>query len=263
MITYQDLVTAMQANLDAEFSERYMPEQDYIPAINSAVSRAMTAIGWAMANRDGSEEALRENTYVRIFQTNSQGGVALSDPALVSALGHGVWNVLAVYAEPELVDPSGAPQSLNDNQSKYRDDQAFSGTGQRVERVTLEQVPMIRNNSFMTGNEVLAANPKRRSYSYYIIGNAGATGFNTGTGELRVLPKSITGAKLIAIAYMAEPVTLTAANYQTAQIPLPQSFLRTLADWGLSYISIKQGDGTNLKQTAEQDGMQLFAMATQ
>jgi hypothetical protein len=259
MITYTDMLATMAPNIDAEWSERYLPEQDYIPAINSAVSKAMTAIGWAMANRDGSEEALRDSTFTRIFQTNSQGGVAISDPTLVAALGHGMWNVLAVYAEPFTVEQQSI-QPQPPYTSVWRDDLAWSGTGSRVERVTLEEVPLIRNNGFTLGNEVWAANPKRRSYSYYIVGNAATAGYPSGGGELRVLPQSITSSALIGISYIAEPIELTPANYLTAQLPLPQSFKRTLADWALGYIAIKQGDQTVLKTTIEQDASMLFQM---
>lgn len=259
-ITYNDMVATMASNLDAEWTERYLPEQDYIPNINSAVSKAMTAIGWAMANRKGSEEALRDSTFTRIFQTNSQGGVAISDPVLVAGLGHGIWNVLAVYAEPFTVEAPSLPP-LPANVSKWRDDLSWSGSGKRVERVTLEEVPMIRDNSFMQGNEVLAANAKRRSYSYYIVGNASTSSYGSGTGELRVLPQSITSAKLIGISYIAEPIELNITNYLTAVLPLPQSFKRTLADWALGYMGIKIGDGSIMQQTIEQDAARLFQMA--
>ncbi|MFO0190271.1 MAG: hypothetical protein ACK54F_03370 [Planctomycetia bacterium] len=262
MITYPELKTVMQANLDAEGSDRYLDVQDYVPAINSAVSRAMTAIGWSLAQRDGSEEALRDMTYVRMFQTNSQGGVAISDPALVASLGHGVWNVLAVYAEPETVEQNPAILPLPVDSSVYRDDVSWSGSGQPVERVTLEEVPVIRNNRFLSGNETLAANPKRRMYAYYIVGNASSSAYGSGMGELRVLPQSQTGQKLIAIAYLANPVELDANNYLTVQIPFPQSVKRTLADWALQYIAWKQGDGTNLQMNAQKDAAELFQLTT-
>jgi hypothetical protein len=262
MITYQELESTMAANLDAEGSDRYLPEQDYVPAINSAVSRAMTAIGYVMANRDGSEEAIRELTYTRIFQTNSEGGVAISDPALVSDLGHGIWNVLAVYARPEVIPSTATPSAQQDQVSLYRDDVAFSGSGDPVERVTLEEIAVLRNNAFMSGNEVLASNPKRVTFSYYIVGNAGSTGYDSGIGEVRVLPKSVTSKSFVGISYLANPVELTPANYTTVQIPFPQSMKRTLADWALQYIAWKQGDGTNLQVNAQRDAQELFQLAT-
>lgn len=262
MITYSELKAVMQANLDAEGSERYLDVQDYIPAINSAVSRAMTAISFMMAQRDNTEEAVRDLTYVRMFQTNSQGGVAISDPALLASLGHGIWNVLAVYAEPITVEPNPAILPLNPNQSVYRDDLSWSGSGQPVERVTLEEVPVLRTNRFMSGNETLADKPKRRTYAYYIVGNGSSNSYSSGTGEIRVLPQSQVNQKLVAIAYLANPIELDANNYLTAQIQFPQSMKRTLADWALQYIAWKQGDGTNLQMNAQKDAMELFQMTT-
>lgn len=259
MITYSELKAVMQANLDAEGSERYLDVPDYVPAINSAVSRAMTAIGWAMANRDGSEEALRDLTYTRIFQTNSEGGVAISDPALLADLGHGIWNVLAVYARPETVEfqiitPVAPSASL------YRNDLSWSGSGSPVERVTLEEVPVLRDNAFLSGNEVLADKPKRVTFAYYIVGNASSNSYGSGPGEIRVLPKSVTKKSLVAISYLANPTELTPTNYTTAQIEFPQSMKRTLADWALQYIAWKQGDGTNLQMNAQKDAQELFQL---
>lgn len=258
MITYTELKEVMAANLDAEGSDRYLDVQDYVPAINSAISRAMTAVGWAMANRKGSEEALRDLTYVRIFQTNSEGGVAIS--SLVPALGHSIWNVLGVYAQPETVPSNASPTAQPDNVSLYRPDVAWSGSGSPVERVTLEEVPVLRNNAFLSGNEVLASAPKRRTFAYYIVGNASSSNYNSGIGEIRVLPKSVTSNSLVAISYLSQPTELDANNYPNATIEFPQSMKRTLANWALQYISWKQGDGTNLQMNAMKDAQELFQL---
>jgi hypothetical protein len=226
--------------------------------MNSAISRAMTAVGWAMANRKGSEEALRDLTYVRIFQTNSEGGVAIS--SLAPALGHPIWNVLGVYAQPETVPPDASPNAQPDNVSLYRPDVAWSGSGSPVERVTLEEVPVLRNNAFLSGNEVLASAPKRRTFAYYIVGNASSSNYNSGIGEIRVLPKSVTSNSLVAISYLSQPTELDANNYPNATIEFPQSMKRTLANWALQYISWKQGDGTNLQMNAMKDAQELFQL---
>lgn len=262
MITYTELKEVMAANLDAEGSDRYLDVQDYVPAINSAISRAMTAVGWAMANRKGSEEALRDLTYVRIFQTNSEGGVAISNPAILSLLGHSIWNVLGVYAQPDTVPPDASPTAQQDNVSLYRPDVAWSGSGSPVERVTLEEVPVLRNNAFLSGNEVLASAPKRRTFAYYIVGNASSNNYDSGIGEIRVLPKSVTSNSLVAISYLSQPTELDANNYNlpTTFIEFPQSMKRTLANWALQYISWKQGDGTNLQMNAMKDAQELFQL---
>ena len=251
MITYAELNQLITEGTQDSFSDRYRPSVR-IGAINSAVRRATAALGWAMANRKGPEEALRELTYVRIFQTNSQGGINLAD----ATLGHPVWNVLGIYARPETVEAQTI-LPLDPAVSQYRADLSWSGSGSPVERVTLEEVPMIRTNMFRNGNEVLADNPKRVSFSYYIPGNAASTSYLSSAGsELRVLPQSQTGQKLIAMSYVAQPTEFVT---QSGSVQFPQSFKQALGEWALYYVAIPQGDTQTLMQSSEKDAMQLFA----
>jgi len=254
MITGTDIWNVMKARLDAEGSDRYLPDQDIIPAINSSISRAMTAIGWALANRKGSEEALSELTRMRICQTNTEGGIDLND----ASFGEGIWNVMGIYARPEV---NGTPNilPLPAGSSRCRTELGWSGSGDPVERVTVEEVPKIRLNIFRNGNEVLASNPNRVTFSYYIPGNASSTAYASGTRELRVLPKSVTSASLIGIAYLKDPGTVTVL---TDQVSFPVSMTNTLASWALQYIAIKQGDGTSLMPVAAKDGAELFNLAS-
>ncbi len=251
MITGTDIWNTMQARLDAEGSERYLPDQDIIPAINSAIQRAMTAVGWALANRKGSEEQLSELTNIKIFQTNSEGGVNLDDPSL----GHGIWNVLGVYARPFTVEQNPPILPLPANQSQYRDSLSWSGSGDPVERVTLEEVPKIRTNIFRNGNEIMASNPNRVTFSYYIPGDASSTSYSSGGRELRILPKSVASTSLVAIAYLKTP---SEVSDLTDQVEFPRSFLLALADWSLQYISYKQGDTATLHVLASKDAAELF-----
>jgi hypothetical protein len=249
MISYAELSSAISQATQDSFSDRYRPSQR-IASINAAVERATSALGWAMANNKGSEEALRELTNLRIFQTNSQGGINLNDPTL----GHTIWNVLGVYARPELVT-AGTISSVPNNVSLYRPDLAFSGTGSPVERITLEEVPVVRNSIVRNGNEVFAGNPKRVTFAYYIIGNASSSGYVSGSSELRVLPNSQTGRTFIAMSYIQQPTRMVDEN---SVVEFPQFMLRTLAEWTLSYLVIPQGDGTTMYSTAEKDAAQLL-----
>lgn len=250
-ITYDELNGPLSIKLDDQFSDRYRPDVR-VAAFNVAIRKAASAIGWAMANRKGPEEALRELTYVRMFQTDSEGGVSLSDPTL----GHSIWNVLAVYARPLVVrETSPLITPTAPDSSQYRPDLAFSGSGDAVERITLEEVPMRRGNMFLNGNEVLANNPKRVSFAYYIVGDASGGSFNTAGAVLRVIPKTATAKSLIAIAYMAQPTEFTGPS---GSVEFPQSFKQTLVEWAAQEISIAQGDGTTLYSTSEKDAAQLF-----
>lgn len=249
-ISYAELSQIISEGTQDSFSDRYRPSVR-VGAANWTIRRAANALGYAMANRKGAEEWLRELTMLRVFQTNSQGGVNLADPSL----GASIWNVLGVYARPLTVEAQTI-LPIPPDQSQYRPDLSFSGTGSPVERVTLEEVPMIRTNMFRNGNEVLADNPKRVSFSYYIIGDASSTNYASPQGsELRVLPQSQTGQQLVAISYIKQPTYFTGPS---GSVEYPQSALQTLGEWCLEYISWPQGDPASLQTLASKDAQTLF-----
>jgi hypothetical protein len=225
--------------LDAESSDRYLPQQDMIPAINSAISRAQSALGWALANRKGSEEALRDFTRIAIYQTDLFGSVLTDDPSM----GYTVANIVAMYANPEL-QAAGTINPQPSTVSQYRGDLAWAGAGDPVLRITLEQAANTKNNAFMRGNEVLAANPGRRTYAYY-----------ENAGRVWMLPKSICGQQFVAMAQIEkfDPMTSTASS-----VNLPQYMTNLLAAWACYYLSYKQGAGETLGSLASRDAAELF-----
>lgn len=258
MITYAQLYAPVKAAIDAEGSDRYLPDQDIIPAFNYAIRRAGTAYGWAMAERKAPEEALREITHQAILQTNSQGGIWLDDPDL----GYQVWNVLAITAEAGTTS-AATTQPLPADKSKVRTDLSWDGTGKPTERVTLEEVTNRLTNMFLAGNEVIAANAKLRRHAYYIIGDASTTSgtnpWNPGGSELRVIPKSINKSSFINLSYLQAPGEFVTVN---DSVKFPQSMINVLADWAMEFLEWKVGDRTTLHSVAQQDAGMLFQMTT-
>lgn len=224
--------------LDDETSERYLVS-NRIAGINWAINRAQSAYGWALANRKGSEEILREMTRIGIWQTDDLGTAQLDDPLL----GYTVANVIAVYAEP--VVPSGtAILPLPPNTSQFR---AFTNIadGKPVQRVTQEMVPVIRTNASMRGNEVLAANPGRRTYAYY-----------ENNGRVCMLPRSVSASSFISIAHLEKFAPLVDENSTTN---MPEYAQYILASWCCQFLSWKQGSGPDTLNTlASKDAGELF-----
>lgn len=257
MLTYAELNVVLSAMIDEQGTSNRYPPQYRIVCFNYAIQRATSALGWALANRKAPEEALREITQQAIFQTNIQGGIWLDDPTL----GKQVWNVLAVTAEAGTTSPSTI-LPLNPDKSQYRGDLAWDGTGKPCLRITLEQVTRtyIDKSGTMDGNEALAANPLMRTYAYYMTGNT-ATTSNTnwipGGTELRVIPKSQTGQKLIGLSYLQAPTELQTIN---DSVQFPQSCKQQLVDWAAEFLAIRMGDGTTLHSTSAQDAATLFGM---
>lgn len=241
MLTYGQIASIILDRLDAEGSDRYLPDRDIIPSINSAVARVQSAFGWALANRKGSEEAMRDFTRIAVFQTSAQGFVLLDDPGL----GHTMANVLALYPMPDTEQP---PSILPAPSSMLRPDLTFIGATVPCQRVTLEMVPVIRTNASMRGNEVLASNPRRRTWAYYL-----------NEGRAYLLPRSQAGSILTGIAYIEKflPMVNTSST-----VNLPDYMAEQLAAWALTYIAWKQDpQGQGVGNLANKDAAELFGFS--
>lgn len=240
MISYADLNVPISQALDDETSQRYLTS-NRINAINWALNRAQSAFGWALANRKGSEEAMRDFTKIGIWQTDPFGAAVIDDPLL----GYTVANVLGVYVDPDLESPVDI---LPLSTSQYRSDASWANAGKQVRRVTLEQVPVIKNNGSMQGNEVFATNDGRRTYAYYL-----------NNGKVYVLPRSYMGQKLIAIAHIEKfPLMVD----ETSTTTLPPYLTNIIADWACEFLAVKQGaGGETLGSFSSRDASTLFGFA--
>lgn len=257
MITYAEFEGLLLSGvgIDASSSQRYLPDQDIIPAANSAIDRALYAGNWALANRKGSEEMLRELKESRIFQSNAYGGIALENTN--PPLGHNVWSVIRVIAEPITLpaSPSVLPQQRT---TYFRSDITYMRPGKPVKRLTEEEDAKAVDNPGMAGNEALAATPMR-SYAYIINGKrTNITAVIDGDYELLIRPQSLCNQRFFEVTYLRQPTRITTVN---DTIDLPNSMLRTLVDWGLEYLAaFKQGSGSLMLPGAEKDAQLLFRM---
>jgi len=92
MIPVQDIVNRVASMLDAEGSDRYLFDQDYRPAINSAKDWVLAVFKKIFSEKAISEESLRELVVIRVFQTSSFSRIALEQPTL----GDEIWSILSV-----------------------------------------------------------------------------------------------------------------------------------------------------------------------
>lgn len=228
----------MLPRLDDQGSQRYLPAQDLIPAINSGLGRLQPAFGYALANKKGSEEAMRDFTRIAVFQTSDNGSITLADPAL----GHTMANVLAVYPMPATMQ---AQTILPQATSTYRSDLTFAGPTTPCQRVTLEMAPMIKNNISMRGNEALMDIPSRRTWAYYLY-----------QGAVNLLPQPKAISVLSAIAYIEKFEPMTDTN---STVNLPSYMADILASWALSYLAWKQDPtGQGVGALASKDAAEIF-----
>lgn len=242
-ILASDLVRSGATQLAAVGTQRYTNDEDYIPAINAASRRFEAYMGGFLAEKKGSEEAFRELTRTVIFQTNLFGGIFLDDPANPEPM----WTLLALYAEPTLVQPNPAMPLLGPSVSAYRGDLTFAGSAYPVERITVEELAF-RTRSLKKGSERLA-NTNAHGYAYYWVGDRSSTPPygqvwpTNGQPEVIVIPVSLTKQKLVGVTYLRTAPTITNLGQS---LPYPPSMFQLLRGLMLNEMSTKQGDGTTL-----------------
>lgn len=232
-ILASELKTAMMAQLGVLGTQRYLDVPHFIPAIQGAQRRFNALVGSVFAENKGGEELFREITYTRIFQTNAYGGISLD----AQALGHKVWSISAIYAEPS-VEPTQDIIPSPEAVSLWREGLTMRRAGRfPVRRITQEQAANTERSRFMPGNEVLASGP-RRSYAYYIVGNRSSASWAPGSLEVAVVPESIAGRKLMAVAYLRSVEEITSIG---DEIPYPAAAFQILRDLALNELSVRQG----------------------
>jgi len=225
----------MRATLGVAGTQRYLPDTNIIPSINAGVRQFNALVqGLTLAERKGSEELLKEITYVRIFQTNDMAGVVLDE----TQLGHKVWSINAVYPRPETNPANAQILPIPADQSQWRDDVAMRRPGKyRGTRITLEQVPDSEMSKFMPGSEKMA-NSRMPSFAYYIVGDRATTTWLPNGTEVVVLPASINGKVLVGVSYMRGVDPIVTLN---DPIPYPALAFKMLQELCLNEISIRQG----------------------
>ena len=243
MISVQTVVDRMTSVLDAEGSDRYLFDQDFKPAINSAIDWLVIVFNAAFADKKLSEEDLRDLVKMTIWQTNSFSRVYLDE----GALGYEVWSVLGVHPKP-VVTPVTTPPTLAPNTatSSFKSDLSYVSSINSAKRLNLEEWNMNSKNVFSAGNITLTG--ALQSYSYLGHVNYTSTGYAPGGEEIEVRP-AIPG-EFVGISLLKNP---TKVSVVTDSIEFPNTLLDVLFQRALNFIAYKQGDQTNLYNVTATD----------
>jgi hypothetical protein len=78
MIQVQELRNQLAFALDAEGSDHYRDDLDYIPAINASVKWLTNVINSALGTDKFGEEFFRDLTYSGVFKTDNSSRVSLN-----------------------------------------------------------------------------------------------------------------------------------------------------------------------------------------
>lgn len=251
MIPVQEIVDRIASQLDAEGSDRYLFDQDYKPAINSAKDWVVAVFKKVFADKSMSEENLRELVKVKIFQTNKFSRVAL-DEAL---LGDNIWSILSVNPEAETYPNSTITTPANDYQSIYRDDLSYIKSNYSAKRLTFEEWENMRDNIFMAGSPSLTNSLK--SYSYLSQSDFNSTNYSATAPEIEISP--VLENKLVGIRYLKYPNDVSLLS---DDLEFPRTLFDMIVSKAANFISIKQGDQTNLYTVTDRDVNYLIQLMT-
>ena len=260
MFTVAELDESVTPVLGDQSTDRYDFDLFRMPAYRAAFKRLLSLVYPFVANRKNSEEIIQELQYTRIFQTNTLGGVPFATPSLVSEMGHNVWTVMGVYAQPA-TNPATQPiynQSSPAERAWWVKNRTWIPGGKPVKRMTMEQQAVAFNNASMAGSEA-GANSPWTDDGYYLIGNRRTddNGWLTTSWELQMTPLSRYNRKYIGVTYLKvpeEPTTITST------VELPRSMMVLMRDLALNELSVRQGNHSTLYQvTSQQVGELLMA----
>jgi hypothetical protein len=247
MISSLELRKQLAFALDAENSDHYRDDLDYMPAINASIKWLTAVVGSAFGENKIGEEFFREISYSGVFQPDDNSRISLS------VFPSEVWTILAVYPNPTTRSISAAPVTLT-TQSYFRSDLVHVSANKDCIRKGVEEWARVKDNPLEQGYDGDQLCSGLKTYAYLNPINYRNT--NTGVHSLEI---EIRPAPTLATVFWAKkPVNIT--NITTGQIEFPSSCFQLLFDKALFYMSMKQGDGTNIFSISSNDISQLLSV---
>jgi len=251
MIAAQDIVNRCLAALDAEGSDRYIWDRDFIHAFNYANDKMIALFNSVFSANKLSEESLSEVMRMRCFQASTHSRVAFDS----TIVGDTLWSVIGVYLNVTTIPISYTLPTATD-ESVYLSNVSFGSSARSCKRLTWEQWserlrnPLVAGSSFITTPEL--SDPAYINFTDYTGGYTLANN----NFEIEISP-SVAG-QLVSIAYNKLPVVPAIV---TGNLEFPQSVAPLFTDFALNYIAFKQGDRPLLDIT-EFDANKLIKFMT-
>lgn len=242
MISVPIIIERIASILDAEGSDRYTFEQDYKPAINSSVEWLQAVFNKAFGERKLSEEDLSELIRTVVFQTNQFSRINID----LSPLGHSLWSLMRINPEAVVYPESTPTVSVNPAQSVLRTDLSYVKSIYSAKRSTLEKWEENVNNIFEAGNERILNSFK--NYAYLNDVNYSSSGYIPGGSEIEIRPEIKN--TFVGVTYLKYP---TPIQLESDSIEFPESLINLVVQKALNFISMKQGDNTNLYAVTSRD----------
>lgn len=248
MIQAQSLRNQLAFALDAEGSDHYRDDVDYIPAINASIKKLTAIVNSALGQNKIGEEFFRDIAYSGVFRVDGDSRIALD------IFPSEVWSILSIYVKPTTGNIIGenAPDVSDLTKSYFRNDLYHKESTLDCKRLNLEEWARNKINPFMEGydGDKLCSSLKRYAYLNPINYQGESV---THAKELEIRP-SVKNED-VTVFWAKKPDEITSLS---DEIEFPNSCFQLLFDMALNYISYKQGDNTNLYSVSARDINELI-----
>jgi hypothetical protein len=244
MIQAQELRNQLAFALDAEGSDHYRDDLDYIPAINAAVKWLTNVVNSAFGKDKIGEEFFRDLTFSGVFRTDDCSRVSLN------TFPNDVWSILAIYINPETREIAGQtpPIITDDTNSYFLNNLLHKSSYLSCKRLSIEEWATSRPNPFEDGYDGDQLCDELKRYAYLNPINYENTNEGEIAKELEIRPAVVNDN--VTIFWVKKPTTITAIE---DQIEFPESVFQLLFNKALNYISYKQGDNTTIHSVTDRD----------
>lgn len=250
MILVQDLRNQLAFALDAEGSDHYRDDLDYIPAINASIKYVTNIISTILGEEKVTEEILRDLTYSGVFKTNNKSRVSLN------VFPSEMWTILAVYVKPDTIKNNNTVTlTPNKDDSYFINNLTHLSSSLSCKRLSIEEWATNKDNPLEYGYDGDAICDELKIYAYLnpITHNSSAQ-----LSEIEVRPT--VKNDYITIFWVKKPNVVAS---MTDVIEFPDMVFQFLFNKALNYISFKQGDGTNINEITQQEiGIFLSSIKT-
>lgn len=248
--TAQSLRNQLAFALDAENSDHYRDDLDYIPAINASMKWLTAVVNSAFGENKIGEEFFRELSYSGVFLTNNNSRVSLD------VFPTEVWTVLAVMALPTTESNGNpVPPTPNTTRSYHLDNLIHVSSLNACKRISVEAWTDGLFNPTEAGYDGDQICDELKLYSYLQPINYRSVSRGETSQEIEVRPLVKNGQVTVFWAKKPEEITQL-----SDQIDFPNSVFQLLFDKALNYISYKQGDQTTIYGVTTADIQQLLTV---
>ena len=252
-IPIQTVVNSCLSQLDAENSDRYTFDQDFLPAILAANGYVVSLFNQVFAAKKLSEESLKEITYMNVWQTSAYSRFAFDS----TIVGRDLWTILSIHPKISCIDkgilyPVGTfPLNPAAAESVYYPTLSFRDSNYSCKRLTAEQWAIRNINPFMAGSSLITC-PDLIEYAYTDFTNyVGGYTLTHSPFEIEIAP-DVKG-ELISCRYLKIPSTPTLISQS---LDFPATLTNLVVQLVMRYLSHKQGDTFNF-EVSEKEVNQL------